>query len=423
MRDEGAEACAVRRLHRWQRPRRPSSPADAQVVQTLGAFPRAYQLHGAASPSILCIPPKDGTTLWSLALRGSTEPRSNLASLPCLKGPAAEAAAATAPRIMLTRDPYSRLLSVYLDKVHAPQVQGLRPSIELPWDPTRDPNITFASFVTNITAANPHLLNMHIKPQSLLCGLSATFGFEYDYFLPIEEIDEWYVPLVLRLGIEQTVQNPEVWNEVSKSWKSARSCFYAPDGDCGAVDRRVEALKTSCSSAASGAEAPESEVEGRLRRLEAAASTSLGDQTTHATGAHSKREAYYTPALADLVTEWARADLERFHYPRWRPTRSPPPPSRSHMVSSPPSPSRPALGSQVAHRAPVSDTECGSASSADYAQAAGVGMCIGVMLVLILQRVATAFLSRHRRPVHESHAFMTVPVVDATAVSSTGTGQ
>ena len=183
--------------------------------------------------------------------------------------------------------PQDRLLSGFLDKMQLQRKADRAPAHFLPGG-------TFEEFVRNLTSLErPRLADIHFRPASRQCGLP--FGMRYDYALKVEDMAQWYEPLVRLLGLETTVQSG--WNRTTKWWRGSGECFYAPPGrSCS------DMFATPCGSAAPTART--------------AGDDGVRPASFHATGAAARRSQYFRGAAARLATRWLREDLERFGYDR-----------------------------------------------------------------------------------------------------------
>ena len=149
----------------------------------------------------------------------------------------------TAPRIIIVRDPYDRLLSGYLDKIVMQKIARLAPKPYKIGD-------GFAAFVGNLTQRPPEEANVHWRPQALQCGMDR--GLSYDYVLPVEEMHRWYEPLVRVLGLVRTVSHG--WNHSTRWFAAATSAFTRLPGGAATACFRVQgvfdgALSTAARSA------------------------------------------------------------------------------------------------------------------------------------------------------------------------------
>ena len=99
------------------------------------------------------------------------------------------------PAYIVVRNPFTRLLSAFLDKVErhpAPQK----------WPSGFTGAGGFGAFVRAVVAEPAASLNKHFALQSAQCGLDA--GMRYEV-LKLEEEDAWYASLVCRLQLQQAV--------------------------------------------------------------------------------------------------------------------------------------------------------------------------------------------------------------------------
>jgi len=127
------------------------------------------------------------------------------------------------PRIMFTRDPYSRALSGYIDKVVD--------SDEHPFNfhPGLPRTSSFIEFTQYISEHRP--LNEHFLPLTDRCMLP--MGMRYDYYLKIETMPHWYEALINLLDLRDEASSG--W-DYSSYWRPAvngvmpEKCFYAPPG-------------------------------------------------------------------------------------------------------------------------------------------------------------------------------------------------
>jgi hypothetical protein len=249
--------------------------------------------------AIMCLNHKVGSTTWKLALLRGTNHASfhrldrtpHGSASPASPGCEAATADRAVRRYMMVRNPYSRLLSGYLDKaVLQKDVKHSKKFWPRGFDPAdagRRPVAGFASFVHLVTsqpADEP--LNAHFSLLTTKCHWEGG----YDYVLPVEQMEAWYPPLVRALGLVEALSSG--WNLTTRFWRGGRECFYAPRGrSCGWVR---EGADTAAPGGAAHAPA-----------------------TFHATNANEALDKYYTQALAAAVTRWARDDLAAFGYRAW----------------------------------------------------------------------------------------------------------
>ena len=178
---------------------------------------------------------------------------------------------------MMVRNPYSRLLSAYMDKCI---LQG---ESYCPIDPKVAANDSISGFATVVARVtqSKNFQNGHFR---LLVQSHCGIRSGYDYYLPIEQMQYWYRPFVDALGINTVVKWG--WNLTTHWWRHSEECFYHPPGqDCDGTQSKA---------------------------LDAYAPRSF-----HATGSDGQLDAYYTPHLAQMVTKWALPDLLEFGYRPW----------------------------------------------------------------------------------------------------------
>lgn len=237
--------------------------------------------------AFICLNQKVGSTTWKhVLLRASEDPTVRNRYFDLLRSPHGAPAAhgcrnwtsAAIPRFMMVRNPYSRLLSAFLDKCMINQSSGscpIRQEVA-----ARDPIGGFAT-VVGMVVHSKKPLNAHF---GLLSRSRCELASGYDYYLPIEQMQYWYGPFVDALGINTVVRWG--WNLTTHWWQHSEECFYHPPGqDCNGTH-----------SNALGADEPAS---------------------FHATGSDAHLDAYYTPELALKVTKWALPDLLEFGYRPW----------------------------------------------------------------------------------------------------------
>ena len=194
---------------------------------------------------VVCLSEKVGSTAWKLLFLKSmsTQGRTHFD----LKQSPHKVAVAPLPRaeqsellfspkvlrFMFVRDPYSRLLSGWMDKASTPQrwrdSRLPLPCVKKPSDGAATKCYTvgqpFGQFVEVATAAA--LLNPHFELLSKHCLLSD--GMVYDYFLKTEDVSLWVGPLVHTLGLEKAAASG--WEAPTKFWPGQPGgCFMAPKG-------------------------------------------------------------------------------------------------------------------------------------------------------------------------------------------------
>jgi hypothetical protein len=133
-------------------------------------------------------------------------------------------------RIMFIRNPYTRLLSGFLDKGVLWGTVIKRGHRE-PYSATP---AEFKRFIQALIARRDAGLemNQHFELLSRLCGVSA--GYQYNFYLKVEEIDVWYADFVSLLGIGHTTargwkQHTTVGKAMLKVYETSHSItFFQP---------------------------------------------------------------------------------------------------------------------------------------------------------------------------------------------------
>jgi len=202
------------------------------------------------------------------------------------------------PSFVIVRNPYTRFLSAYLDKV----VQQMRGTSY---------NGNFESFAVQVCLGKLARLtgekckrcskdlesilhDDHTAPQIEGCGLAE--GSVYDLVLRIEEQPLWYEALITMVGLQKTVQMIErtVPGREPQLSNNASNCFYRPPG-------------TECTDLFKSAK-PKIYEGGR---------SSNTQQDKHSKGADEQLAEHYTPLAARAVTALFASDFVRFNYPKW----------------------------------------------------------------------------------------------------------
>lgn len=255
--------------------------------------------------SVICLSPKSASTVWNLAIVKALPTHTrfhNLTENPhqvplhnTLQQISTALADAKVPRIRIVRNPYSRLLSGYIDKFEKEKMKAVG------FDPNSENGFfNFLKALTDPRRNSPVRNNIHFALQSKIC--SANY-LRYDYYLPVEQIDDWYTPLVEGIGLQNTVSsgwnlNPNYYKDKDKMkstrlyFHSKSNCFYTSARVPCAADRNVSSLNN---------EADPTVVE-----------------TFHATGSDKLWKKYYNnPEVIQLATNYARKDLDMFGYPEW----------------------------------------------------------------------------------------------------------
>uniref|UniRef100_A0A7S1SLL3 Sulfotransferase n=1 Tax=Tetraselmis chuii TaxID=63592 RepID=A0A7S1SLL3_9CHLO len=201
-------------------------------------------------------------------------------------------------RVMFVRNPYTRLLSGFLDKgVLWGTVYPIKPGHREPYSATP---AEFKRFIQALIARRDAgmEMDMHFELQSRLCGGSA--GYQYNFYLKVEEIDVWYVDFVSLLGIGHTA---------ARGWKQyttdGYACFFALRGKT--CDETSEIIRNHYANPVDVS--PNAENSGEP-------SWALTKTSHHAQGANRQISTYYADVeTLELATGYLMQDIRRFGYP------------------------------------------------------------------------------------------------------------
>ena len=285
--EKGPEALAP-----WRAPARPRDRLPC-VGKLLDGQPFLFQSPERPDrKAYVCLNQKAGSTTWNLALlRAGPHTRYHNLIVSPHRAPAEPNCKehewdADVPRFAMVRNPYSRLLSGFLDKCaryYPSNMNEVCTQIRERIEHGEDVAATFPTFVKAAIAYDPDKINDHFRLQIKHCHIE----YGIDYYLRAEQIAHWYEPFVAALDLGETVRTG--WNVSTKWWHNDGSeCFYHPPG-------------LGCDGAP----------------LSTAGAGPLAGGSWHATGSDARLDEFYTPELARAVTEWAKADLEEFGYPAW----------------------------------------------------------------------------------------------------------
>lgn len=189
---------------------------------------------------------------------------------------------------LVARNPYTRILSLYLQKVAGACVSGglgCRTDYD---DQQLGKNVTsfedFVAAVAEKASSKPHGacgIDDHLCSQVSGCLFAAAADVAV---LKLERQATWFPCLVDTLGVAHEALAGPKWQNVS-----GQPCFYAPTGDCSAP---------------------------LLSTVDGAPSVPVVDHV-HGTGADAAVSQHYTAKAAAVVTELYREDLEALGYPEW----------------------------------------------------------------------------------------------------------
>lgn len=288
----------------------------------LDGFPFLFNNRRTGKKAILCLVEKVGSSQWKSLLLKHLDPNcfekivykdNPHIACPDLKDTSEEEFNGalkddSIPRIMFVRDPYSRLLSAYLDLIKNHTYNTIYNYLP---GSTYDKASGYGGFVDILLGQYMKSfkdawknINSHFLPQAHKCYLSNN-KFSYDYYLKVEHTDQWFVSLVRVLGLEEEVSTG--WGFINK-WhpnSDRRTCFYHPsDRTCEEMERLFNATVTTTSGD---------------RRNNYQLSNIYSDSGGHNKGAGTIAilNQYYNRDIAFNVSLLMQADLELFHYPSW----------------------------------------------------------------------------------------------------------
>lgn len=221
-------------------------------------------------------------------------------------------------RFMWLRNPYSRLLSGFLDKGVQEFTFVNMAGYEYPFEPTPDGFKLFLESLLDMRRKGLPI-NPHFKPQSELCGIP--FGMQYDFYLKVEDIHLWYPDLISLLGLRDTVYSGWGYASNSQLPEDTPDCFYPlPGKSCEMTDLIIEhhsEYKAGESESPFGSgEAHSHGKDGPLPGGSTQQAWMTSATTKHAHGADTHMQEFYSSQyVVKMATDFLRNDLERFDYP------------------------------------------------------------------------------------------------------------
>lgn len=300
----------------------------------LDGFPFLFSNRRTGKKAILCLVEKVGSSQWKSLLLKHLDPdcfekivyKDNPhIACPDLRDTSDEEFNSalqddSIPRIMFVRDPYSRLLSAYLDLIKNHTYNTIYNYLP---GSTYDKASGYGGFVDVLLGQYMKSfkdawknINSHFLPQAHKCYLSNN-KFSYDYYLKVEHTDQWFESLVRVLGLEEEVSTG--WG-FSNKWhpnSDHRTCFYHPsDRTCEDMQQVFNTTITTTSRDLSHIISDDAE---GYRRNSNQLSNIYSDSGGHNKGAGtiSILDQYYNRDIAFNVSLIMQADLELFHYPSW----------------------------------------------------------------------------------------------------------
>eukprot|EP00931_Biecheleriopsis_adriatica_P068731 TRINITY_DN42644_c0_g1_i1.p1 TRINITY_DN42644_c0_g1~~TRINITY_DN42644_c0_g1_i1.p1 ORF type:complete len:391 (+),score=54.29 TRINITY_DN42644_c0_g1_i1:41-1213(+) len=239
--------------------------------------------------ALMCVPQKNGNNNFAGLIYYQ---RHGKVPAPGTNIPSSRPVKSCSRILWIARDPYSRLLSLYLEKVERTCLQGECSSDTnslfqtLTAEFGRAPDsfeefTTFLSTMVNNSADELCKLNHHLCTQVSGCLFS---GAAEVRVLKLEEMDSWYPCLAQEMGLSREDLVGDRWSEFS-----GQPCFYAQNGDCSFSSKNASV---------------HSEAVGRIDNI-------------HGTGASSKISEHYTEKAARFVNSLYRHDFDVLQYPIW----------------------------------------------------------------------------------------------------------
>ena len=220
-------------------------------------FPQPYE------NTVMCVPQKNGNTnMRRLFAKMHTGRISTKYDLTFDYGPLHSSDSL----YIVTRNPYARLLSFYLDR----------------WQGVKETGIDFETFVSgiyNYTLCGGDLCALKHELCSQRSG--CMFNGLHAQMLPLEEISTWFTKLAQCMSLEDAYGDD--WYNFT-----GRPCFLPVDGRC--VTTAPEPSSSLLTSA---------------------------HGYVHSAGANAAMMKYYTPASAALVTQLFADDIREMHYHVW----------------------------------------------------------------------------------------------------------
>ena len=185
----------------------------------------------------------------------------------------------------VSRNPYTRILSMYLQKVVNACVSGQKGCDKGQWKGMNS-TTTFKEFVKHVAeksekkgstcAYNPHLC------QQVESCLSPTLSAKDVTIIRLEEQSCWFPCFVKQIGVKSTLLK-HGWTEFS-----GRSCYYTATGECQDMLQSID---------------PET--------------VGVATGNVHATGASNKLAEYYDDETYEIVSRLYADDFRILGYPLW----------------------------------------------------------------------------------------------------------
>ena len=155
------------------------------------------------------------------------------------------------PKIMFVRNPYSRLLSGFIDKVYNVTDPSLRQKFFKGFKASNKNFNTFIKYVKGVherdnhpNNSKPPFLNSHYIPQSERCFINV--GMRYNYYLKVEQTPIWYPYILNLLGLVREASSG--W-DFGESFRNQRSNATTASGSSVVTTRAAN--KTAAGGASS----------------------------------------------------------------------------------------------------------------------------------------------------------------------------
>eukprot|EP00873_Tetraselmis_striata_P014009 jgi/Tetstr1/434273/TSEL_023380.t1 len=271
--------------------------------------------------TVICIPEKVGSSRWKALFFRSWSPETKDAGVHTARTPwsywkdldslpqvTAKVMDRATPRFMWVRNPYTRLLSGFLNKICSGKWEGYSKSLGGPFSCTAD---DFGRYIRalDVLVHRGSQPDAHLALQVEHCGLP--HGLQYDYFLKVEYEADWYPEFIALAGLADLVKH---------GW-ALRSALGEGSHQTQASDCFMELPGMSCE-----------ETNAYIRRLghgPRRPGTQQGSQaqgsvpgwmqvntTEHATGSSARMGEFFTTAeIVTLATHYVQRDLDAFGYP------------------------------------------------------------------------------------------------------------
>eukprot|EP00873_Tetraselmis_striata_P015730 jgi/Tetstr1/435994/TSEL_024875.t1 len=275
-----------------------------------------------------CVPQKNGNRMWGgllFAMHTNKKPSSakEVINKMHMFGQPGGTNSGDYTTWFFSRNPYSRILSVYLNKVvgdcgdehHSSKdiwKRGCGEWSVRPGDlkymkvPTVGKNdcstleecqrVQFAEFVKELhhvatRHGGPRLceMNHHLCPQAISC-----LKYPNTYQLKLEREVVWYACLLQKFGLTELAASG--WEDFT-----GRSCFYHGG--------HYHSESKSCEYSM--------HIHSRHTAKKLIEGSNPTGGTIHSTGAFDLVETYFTPEVAQMVAELYKEDFETLHYPVW----------------------------------------------------------------------------------------------------------